>query len=143
MAQCGIVDTAAAEALNGDGTSQVLVEMFEECGLLQHSEEGKCFVTGEVVIYANGILKLLGYGAHACVDAASITNSWTHLVMSDPKLVRLGVEIELELHVGSTPYDVSATPSTRLRHVRFAGQVSLTDHLLVLQVRAHRPGGDG
>ena len=118
--------------------------MLKECGLLQHSEEGKCYVTGEVVIYTNGILKLLGYGDRmGGVDAASITNSWTHLVMSDPKLVRLGVEIELELHVGSTPYDVSATPSTRLRHVRFAGQVSLTVHLLVLQVRAHRPGGDG
>ena len=86
-AQNGIADTAAAEALNGDGTSQVLVDMFEECGLLQHSEEGKCYVTGEVVIYANGILKLLGYSALACVDAASITNSWMHLVMSDPALV--------------------------------------------------------
>ena len=117
--------------------------MLKEHGLLQYSEEGNCYVTGEVVVYTNGILKLLGYGTHACVDAGAITNSWTHLVMSDPKLVRLGVEIELELHVGSTPYDVSATPSTRLRHVRFAGQVYFKGYLLVLQVRAHRPGGDG
>ena len=61
--------------------------MLKECGLLQYSEEGECYVTGELVAYTNGILKLLGYSAHACVDAASITNSWMHLVMSDPALV--------------------------------------------------------
>ena len=48
MAQCGIVDTAAVEALNGDVTAQVLVDMLVERGLLQYSEEGECFVTGEV-----------------------------------------------------------------------------------------------
>jgi len=85
------MDTAAVEALNGDVTAQVLVDMLKERGLLQYSDEGKCYVTGEVVIYTNGILKLLGYGPDAYVDAASITNSWMHLVMSDPLLVRLGV----------------------------------------------------
>ena len=87
MAQNGIIDTAAVEALNDDGTALVLVDMLMERGLLQYSEDGKCFVTGELVIQVNGILKLLGYSAHACVDAASITNSWMHLVMSDPALV--------------------------------------------------------
>ena len=87
MAQNGIIDTAAVEALNDDGTALVLVDMLMERGLLQYSEEGGCYVTGEVVIYTNGILKLLGYSTHACVDAASITNSWMHLVMSDPALV--------------------------------------------------------
>ena len=144
MAQCGIVDTAAVEALNGDGTALVLVDMLMERGLLQYSDEGKCYVTGEVVIYTNGILKLLGYGDRmGGVDAASITNSWMHLVMSCPVLVRLGVEIELELHVGSTPNDVSATPPMRLRHAVLTGQVHFRGHLLVLPVRAHRPGRDG
>ena len=143
MAQCGIVDTAAVEALNGDVTAQVLVDMLVERGLLQYSEEGECFVTGELVVYTNGILNLLGYSPDAFVDAASITNSWMHLVMSCPVLVRLGVEIELELHVGSTPNDVSATPPMRLRHAVLTGQVHFRGHLLVLPVRAHRPGGDG
>ena len=108
MAQCGIVDTAAVEALNGDVTAQVLVDMLVERGLLQHSEEGECFVTGELVVYTNGILNLLGYSPDAFVDAASITNSWMHLVISCPVLVRLGVEIELELEL-----DIGSTPSTR------------------------------
>jgi len=121
----------------------VLVDMLEGLGLLQFSEEGECYVTGELVIQVNGILNLLGYSPHAYVDAAAITNSWMHLVMSCPVLVRLGVEIELELHVGSTPNDVSATPPMRLRHAVLAGQVHFRGHLLVLPVRAHRPGGDG
>ena len=121
----------------------VLVDMFEGLDLLQFSEEGECYVTGELVIQVNGILKLLGYSPLAYVDAAAITNSWTHLVMSCPVLVRLGVEIELELHVGSTPNDVSATPPMRLRHAVLTGQVHFRGHLLVLPVRAHRPGGDG
>ena len=78
----------------------VLVDMLQERGLLQYSAAGECYVTGEVVVYVMGILKMLGYDAY--VDAGSITNSWMHLVMSDPELVRLGVEIELELHVDST-----------------------------------------
>ena len=61
--------------------------MLVERGLLQYSEEGECYVTGELVIQVNGILNLLGYSPDAYVDAASITNSWMHLVMSDPALV--------------------------------------------------------
>ena len=57
----------------------VLVDMFEGLDLLQFSEEGECYVTGELVIQVNGILKLLGYSPLAYVDAAAITNSWTHL----------------------------------------------------------------
>jgi len=77
--------------------------MLVERGLLQYSEDGKCYVTGELVVEVNGCLKLLDYkGPNACVDAASITNSWMHLVMSDAELVRLGVEIQLELDVDST-----------------------------------------
>ena len=114
----------------------VLVDMLAGLDLLQYSQEGECYVTGEVVVYVMGILKMLGYDAY--VDAGSITNSWMHLVMSDPELVRLGVEIELELDIGSTPStrDAAATVSFR------AGEISLSDHLLVVQVRAHRPGGD-
>ena len=113
----------------------VLVDMLAGLDLLQYSQEGECYVTGEVVVYVMGILKMLGYDAY--VDAGSITNSWMHLVMSDPVLVRLGVKIELELDIGSTPStrDAAATVSFR------AGEISLSDHLLVLHVRAHRPGG--
>ena len=135
--------TAAVEALNGDVTAQVLVDMLVERGLLQHSEEGECFVTGELVVYTNGILNLLGYSPDAFVDAALITNSWMHLVMSCPVLVRLGVEIELELDVGSTPStrrrrrgDAAATLSFH------AAEDDLDCYLLVVHVRAHRPGGD-
>ena len=112
--------------------------MLVERGLLQYSEKGKCYVTGELVVDTNICLKAMCYSPHAYVDAASITNSWMHLVMSDPVLVRLGVEIELELDIGSTPStrDAAATVSFR------AGQISLSYHLLVLHVRAHRPGGD-
>ena len=80
--------------------------MLVERGLLQYSEKGKCYVTGELVVDTNICLKAMCYSPHAYVDAGSITNSWMHLVMSDPELVRLGVEIELEL-------DVDSTPSTR------------------------------
>ena len=136
-AQSGIVDTAAVEALNGDGTALVLVDMLKERGLLQYSAAGKCYVTGELVTDTNTCLKAMCYSPHAYIDAGSITNSWMHLVMSDQELVRLGVEIELELDIGSTPStrDAAATVSFR------AGDISLTDHLLVLHVRAHRPGG--
>ena len=106
MAQCGIVDTAAVEALDGDGTALVLVDMFVELGLLQYSAAGKCYVTGKLVVDTNTCLKAMCYGVDAYVDAGSITNSWMHLVMSDPELVRLSVETELEL-------DVDSTPSTR------------------------------
>ena len=87
MAQCGIVDTAAVEALNGDVTAQVLVDMLVERGLLQYSAAGKCYVTGELVVQTNICLKAMGYSPHSYVDAGSITNSWMHLVMSDPVLV--------------------------------------------------------
>ena len=86
-AQSGIVDTAAVEALNGDGTALVLVDMFEGLDLLKRSSDETCYVTGDLVANVNGILKLLCYSARACVDAASITNSWMHLVMSNPVLV--------------------------------------------------------
>jgi hypothetical protein len=76
--------------------------MLVEHGLLQYSGAGKCYVTGELVVYVNCCLKVMGYGPNDYVDAASITNSWMHLVLSDPVLVRIGVEIELELGVGST-----------------------------------------
>ena len=108
MGQSGITDTAAVEALNGDVTAQLLVEMLVDRGLLQYSEAGKCYVTGELVALTNACLKAMCYSPHSYVDAGSITNSWMHLVMSDPVLVRLGVEIELEL-------DVDSTPSTRRR----------------------------
>ena len=65
----------------------VLVDMLEGLGLLQFSEEGECYVTGELVVEVNGYLKLLGYSPDAYVDAGSIANSWMHLVMSDPVLV--------------------------------------------------------
>jgi len=112
--------------------------MFVERRLLQYSEAGKCYVTGELVALTNACLKAMCYSPKTYVDAGSITNSWMHLVMSDPELVRLGVEIELELDIGSTPStrDAAATVSFR------AGEISLSDHLLVVQVRAHRPGGD-
>ena len=86
----------------------VLVDMLEGLDLLQFSEEGECYVTGELVADTNTCLKAMCYSPHAYVDAGSITNSWMHLVMSDPLLVRLGVRIELEL-------DVDSTPSTRRR----------------------------
>ena len=76
--------------------------MLEERGLLQYSAAGRCYVTGKLVADTNTCLKAMCYSPHAYVDAGSITNSWMHLVMSDPELVRLGVEIELELHVDST-----------------------------------------
>ena len=76
--------------------------MLQERGLLQYSAAGKCYVTGKLVADTNTCLKAMCYSPHAYVDAASITNSWMHLVMSCPVLVRLGVEIELELHVDST-----------------------------------------
>ena len=82
--------------------------MLQERGLLQYSAAGKCYVTGKLVVDTNTCLKAMCYSPHAYVDAASITNSWMHLVMSDPTLVRLSVEIELEL-------DVDSTPSTRRR----------------------------
>ena len=111
--------------------------MLKERGLLQYSAAGKCYVTGGLVVDTNICLKAMGYGPKTYVDADSITNSWMHLVMSDPVLVRLGVKIELELDIGSTPStrDAAATVSFR------AGEISLSDHLLVLHVRAHRPGG--
>ena len=80
--------------------------MLKERGLLQHSATGKCYVTGKLVVDTNTCMKAMCYSHHAYVDAGSITNSWMHLVMSDPELVRLGVEIEPEL-------DVDSTPSTR------------------------------
>ena len=82
--------------------------MFEEYGLLQYSAPGKCYVTGELVANTNTCLMAMEYGVDAYVDAGAISNSWMHLVMSDPTLVRLSVEIELEL-------DVDSTPSTRRR----------------------------
>ena len=76
--------------------------MLVERGLLQYSEKGKCYVTGELVVDTNTCLKAMCYSPKTYVDAGSITNSWMHLVMSDAELVRLGVEIELELLVEST-----------------------------------------
>ena len=62
--------------------------MLEELGLLQYSEEGGCYVTGELVAYTNACMKAMGYSREdAYVDAGAITNSWMHLVMSDPALV--------------------------------------------------------
>ena len=74
-AQNGIVDTAAVEALTGDGTALVLVDMLKERGLLQYSAAGKCYVTGKLVVDTNTCLKAMCYSPHAYVDAGSITNS--------------------------------------------------------------------
>ena len=116
--------------------------MLQERGLLQYSAAGRCYVTGKLVADTNTCVKAMGYSKDAYVDAGSITNSWMHLVMSDPLLVRLGVEIELDLDVGSTSTrrrrrgDAAATLSL---HV---GEDDLDCYLLVVHVRAHRPGGD-
>ena len=136
MGQNGITDTAAVEALNDDGTALVLVEMLVERGLLQYSEAGKCYVTGELVADTNTCLKAMCYSPHAYVDAGSIANSWMHLVMSDPELVPSAWKLNLNLT--STRRLVDHAAATLCS----AGEDDLGGHLLVVHVRPHRPGGD-
>ena len=84
--------------------------MLKERGLLQYSAAGKCYVTGELVANTNTCLMAMEYGVDAYVDAGAISNSWMHLVMSDPTLVRLSVEIELDMKRRFDAIDATTLP---------------------------------
>ena len=86
--QTGTMDTACIEAFNGDETAALIVEFLVETELVKLSPDGNWYVAGDLVAYTNGCLRAMCYPEHTAVDGATLLNSWMHLVLSDPVLVR-------------------------------------------------------
>ena len=91
IGQSSVMDEAASRAIvvrreGGRCPSVPIVDTLERYKLLKLAESEDSYVTGDAVVYTNVALRAMGLPRSDFIDASTVTNSVTHLVLSDPML---------------------------------------------------------
>ena len=90
MGQTGAIDEAASRALvvrpARSCASAPIVDTLTTYNLIQYSDSQNQYVTGDAIALTNVIMHGMGLGVDSYIDAATFTNSATHLVLSDATL---------------------------------------------------------